>query len=175
MARIALVPVFIALLFWDSGSNPWWRAAAAAVFVIAAATDRLDGHLARSRNLVTEFGKLLDPIADKLLIGSALVALGMLGDVPWWVVLVILVREVGITVWRLVLVRNGVIPASRGGKIKTVLQIIAIGLFILPLWLMPAAVTLFAWLMMSIAIGVTVITGLDYVISGWRMGRDARA
>ena len=110
-------------------------------------TDRFDGALARSYGMVTEFGTLADPIADKALIGAALIGLSMLGDLPWWVTVVILVREVGITVLRFAVLRHGVIPASRGGKLKTLVQAVAIGLFVLPLsgpWLTGAWVVMWA-------------------------------
>ena len=105
--------------------------------MVAAATDRLDGWLARRSGQVTDLGKLLDPIADKLLIGTALVLLSWLGDLPWWVTVVILVRELGITAMRFFLLRYVVLPASRGGKLKTVLQSVAIGLYLLPLDVLP--------------------------------------
>ena len=114
---------------------------------------------------VTEFGKLADPIADKALMGAALIGLSILGDLPWWVTAVILVREIGVTVLRFAVLRHGVIPASRGGKLKTLVQAVAIGLFILPLsgpWHTGA------WVVMWIAIALTVITGIDYVISAIR-------
>jgi CDP-diacylglycerol---glycerol-3-phosphate 3-phosphatidyltransferase len=117
---------------------------------------------------VTEFGTMADPIADKTLIGAALIGLSMLGDLHWWVTAVILTREVGITVLRFVMLRHGVIPASRGGKLKTLVQAVAIGMFVLPLsgsWLVAA------WVVMAAAIVLTVLTGLDYVASA---ARDAR-
>src|ERR1700754_1551287 len=118
--------------------------------------------------MATEFGALVDPIADKTLVGSALIGLSMLGDLPWWVTVVIMVREIGVTILRFAVIRRGVIPASRGGKLKTLVQAMAIGLFILPLsgaWLTGA------WIFMWAAIVLTVVTGLDYVISAFRDGR----
>jgi CDP-diacylglycerol--glycerol-3-phosphate 3-phosphatidyltransferase len=167
--RLLLVPVFLFFLFAGDGHQSGSRVAAFAVFAVAVITDRLDGWLARTYGLETEFGKLADPIADKLLIGSALIGLSMLGDLPWWVTVVILVREIGITVLRFAVLSRGVIPASRGGKLKTLVQAIAIGLFILPLnawsgpWL-PAA-----WVVMAAAIVLTVATGLDYLFSALRV------
>ena len=131
--RLVLVPVFLLFLFAGNGHESASRITAFAVFAVAVITDRLDGSLARNFDLVTEFGKLADPIADKMLIGAALIGLSMLGDLPWWVTVVILVREVGVTVLRFAVLSRGVIPASRGGKLKTLVQAIAIGLFILPL------------------------------------------
>jgi len=158
--RLALVPVFLVALFADDGHEIRWRIAAFVVFAVAVVTDRFDGALARTYGMVTEFGKLADPIADKALIGAALIGLSLLGDLPWWVTVLILVREIAITVLRFAVLRRGVIPASRGGKLKTLIQAIAIGLFILPLagpWLTAAAVV------MAVAIVLTVVTGVDYV------------
>jgi CDP-diacylglycerol--glycerol-3-phosphate 3-phosphatidyltransferase len=142
------------------------------LFAIASVTDRIDGDIARRRGLVTEFGKLADPIADKALVGAALIGLSVLGDLPWWVTVVILVREIGITVLRLVVLRHGVIPASRGGKLKTLVQAVAIGLFVMPLsgaWLTGA------WVIMYVAVALTVATGVDYVISAVRDSRERPA
>ncbi|PXW33599.1 UNVERIFIED_CONTAM: CDP-diacylglycerol--glycerol-3-phosphate 3-phosphatidyltransferase [Williamsia faeni] len=158
--RIALVPVFIVVLFIDGGDNPWWRTLAWGIFALAAVTDHYDGRIARERGLITDFGKLADPIADKALIGSALIGLSILGELPWWVTGVILARELGITVLRFWVLRHGVIPASRGGKIKTLLQAFAIGLYILPL---PAPLHWVAVVLMAAALIATVVTGIDYV------------
>jgi CDP-diacylglycerol--glycerol-3-phosphate 3-phosphatidyltransferase len=163
--RLALVPVFLVALFADDGHETRWRIAAFVVFAVAVITDRFDGALARSYGMVTEFGTLADPIADKALIGAALVGLSLLGELPWWVTVLILVREIAITVLRFALLNRGVIPSSRGGKLKTLVQAIAIGLFILPLsgtWLTAAAVV------MAVAIVLTVITGVDYVVQAAR-------
>jgi CDP-diacylglycerol--glycerol-3-phosphate 3-phosphatidyltransferase len=119
--------------------------------------------------MVTEFGKLADPIADKLLIGAALIGLSMLGDLPWWVTVVILAREIGITVLRFAVLNRGVIPASRGGKLKTLVQAIAIGLFILPLNTWSGPWLTVAWAVMAAAIVLTVVTGLDYLSSALRV------
>jgi CDP-diacylglycerol---glycerol-3-phosphate 3-phosphatidyltransferase len=158
--RIALVPVFVAVLFIDGGDNPWWRTLAWGVFALAAVTDHYDGRIARERGLITDFGKLADPIADKALIGSALIGLSLLGELPWWVTGVILARELGITLLRFWVLRHGVIPASRGGKIKTLLQVFAIGLYILPL---PGPLHWLAVVLMAAAVVATVVTGFDYV------------
>ncbi len=158
--RLLLVPVFVLVLFQDGGHDEGWRLVAFGVFALASYTDRVDGQLARSRNLVTSFGKLVDPIADKALTGAALIGLSVLGDLPWWITTVVLVREIGVTLLRFWVIRHGVIPASRGGKLKTLLQGLAIGLYLLPLtgW----AATARAWVMV-LAVLVTVVTGLDYV------------
>ena len=116
--------------------------------------------IARRTGQVTEFGKLADPIADKALTGTALIGLSVLGLLPWWVTLVILVREVGVTVLRFWVIRHGVIAASRGGKAKTVVQALAIGLYILPL---TGALATARWWVMAVAVVLTVLTGLDYV------------
>ncbi|GAA4628455.1 MULTISPECIES: CDP-diacylglycerol--glycerol-3-phosphate 3-phosphatidyltransferase [Cellulomonas] len=173
--RIAVVPVFAVVLLADGGHTTSGRVLATGLFVLAAATDRVDGWLARRSNQVTDLGKMLDPIADKLLIGTALVLLSWLGDLPWWVPAVVLVRELGITVMRFFLLRYVVLPASRGGKLKTVLQSVAIPLFLLPLDRLPAFVTVVAWVAMVAAVVVTVVTGLDYVRTALRIRREARA
>src|SRR3954464_8551484 len=131
--RLAVVPVFAVLLLQDGGLDNSDRYWATLVFGLAIITDRYDGMIARKTGQVTEFGKLADPIADKALTGTALIGLAVLELLPWWVTLVILVREVGVTVLRFWVIRHGVIAASRGGKLKTVVQALAIGLYILPL------------------------------------------
>ena len=171
--RLVLVPVFLYFLFAGDGHETASRITAFAVFAVAIITDRIDGWLARTYDMVTEFGKLADPIADKTLIGAALIGLSMLGDLPWWVTVLILVRELGVTVMRFALLDRGVIPASRGGKLKTLVQAIAIGLFILPLHSWPPVWTMVAWVVMWVAIVLTVVTGLDYVVSALRGNRPA--
>nr|WP_277350742.1 CDP-diacylglycerol--glycerol-3-phosphate 3-phosphatidyltransferase [Rhodococcus sp. HNM0569] len=173
MLRIVLVPVFLVVLFVGDGHDTRWRIAAFGVFAVAAVTDRIDGQLARRLGLVTDFGKLADPIADKALIGAALVGLSMLGDLPWWVTIVIAARELGITLLRFAVLRYGVIPAGRGGKLKTLLQTFAIGVFLLPL---PASgpVLIVAWVLMSAAVALTVATGLDYVVQAVRLRSGVR-
>lgn len=168
-ARIALVPFFVWALLTDGGSNDLWRWVALGVFVLAAGTDKVDGYLARKYDLVTDLGKLLDPIADKLLIGSALVGLSIIGVLPWWITIVILVRELGITLMRFFLLKRIVLPASRGGQAKTMVQVFAIGLFLVPLHLLPDPVTWLAWGLMLLAVLITLITGVDYVIGALRM------
>ncbi|MCF3124427.1 MULTISPECIES: CDP-diacylglycerol--glycerol-3-phosphate 3-phosphatidyltransferase [Streptomyces] len=160
MVRLLLVPGFVALLLADGGYDPAWRSLAWAAFAIAMITDLFDGHLARTYNLVTDFGKIADPIADKAIMGSALICLSWLGDLPWWVTCVILGRELGITLLRFWVIRYGVIPASRGGKMKTLAQGTAVGMYVLALT-GPLA-TLRFWVM-AVAVVLTVVTGLDYV------------
>lgn len=172
VSRLALVPVFLVTLFAGGGHNQSWRMIATLVFAIAAITDNIDGHLARKLGLVTDFGKIADPIADKALTGAALVGLSILGDLPWWVTVVIAVRELGITLLRFVVIRYGVIPASRGGKWKTLTQIVAIGLFLFPL---PSAIDPVRWLIMGVALVLTVATGLDYIVQAIRLRGRALA
>ncbi|WP_405950976.1 CDP-diacylglycerol--glycerol-3-phosphate 3-phosphatidyltransferase [Streptomyces prunicolor] len=160
MLRLLLVPGFVALMLADGGYDPAMRSFAWAAFAIAMITDLFDGHLARTYDLVTDFGKIADPIADKAIMGAALICLSSLGDLPWWVTVVILGRELGITLLRFVVIRYGVIPASRGGKLKTLIQGVAVGMYVLALtgWL----ATLRFWVMAA-AVVLTVLTGLDYV------------
>jgi CDP-diacylglycerol--glycerol-3-phosphate 3-phosphatidyltransferase len=160
MARLALVPGFVLLLVYGDGHDPKWRSFAWAAFAIAMITDLFDGELARRYGLVTDFGKIADPIADKAIMGAALAGLSALGDLPWWVTAVILARELGITLMRFWVIRHGVIPASRGGKLKTLTQGVAVGMYILVLT-GPLA-TIRAWLM-GLAVVLTVVTGLDYI------------
>jgi CDP-diacylglycerol---glycerol-3-phosphate 3-phosphatidyltransferase len=163
LLRLALVPVFVVLLLDDGVAS---RTAAFVVFGVASVTDLLDGELARRGGKITDFGKIADPIADKALTGSALITLSALGSLTWWVTGVIMVREVGVTLLRFWVIRHGVIPASRGGKIKTVLQIVAIGLYILPVGLGPARTVV-----MAAAVVVTVVTGADYVSRALQLRR----
>ena len=170
--RLILVPVFLLALFAEGGHDTVWRWIAWAIFAIAAITDRYDGHIARKRGQVTDFGKIADPIADKALTGSALIGLSMLGDLTWWVTVVILVREVGVTLLRFAVLRYGVIAASPGGKAKTFVQIIAIGLYILPL---PDSLTWLKVSAMALAVLLTVGTGIDYVAKAWTVYSRAKA
>jgi CDP-diacylglycerol--glycerol-3-phosphate 3-phosphatidyltransferase/cardiolipin synthase len=173
MLRIVLVPFFVWFLIADapgqhSESGPW-RWAAVAAFAVAIYTDKLDGDIARSRGLVTDFGKIADPIADKLLIGSALVMLSVLNELPWWITVVILVREWGITALRFFVIRYGVIPASRGGKLKTVVQTAAIFLYLLPLSAVAPWLVWVALAVMLVGVGITVWTGVEYVIEAMKV------
>ncbi|MDD7814048.1 CDP-diacylglycerol--glycerol-3-phosphate 3-phosphatidyltransferase [Mycobacterium sp. CSUR Q5927] len=171
--RMLLVPVFLLALFAEDGHDAKTRIAAFVIFVVAIVTDRLDGALARNYGMVTDFGTLADPIADKALIGAALIGLSMLGDLWWWVTVLVLVREIGITVLRFAVLHRGVIPASRGGKLKTLVQAVGIGLLVLPLtgpWLVTA------WVVMAAAVVLTVVTGVDYLRSALAdLGGPARS
>jgi CDP-diacylglycerol--glycerol-3-phosphate 3-phosphatidyltransferase len=164
--RIVIVPVFLAVLFAGGGHATGWRVGATALFALAAVTDRVDGQLARRYGLVTDFGKLADPIADKALIGAALVSLSLLGDLSWWITVVIAVRELGITLLRFAVLRRRVIPASRGGKVKTLTQSVAVGLYLLPLS-GPARTAAAA--VMLVAVALTVVTGVDYLVQAARL------
>lgn len=166
IARIALVPVFLWLVLTSGMQAAGWRFAACAVFVVASATDYVDGWVARTWDMVTAFGKVADPIADKALTGTALVLLSCYGLVAWWITLVILARELGITLLRLSVLRHGVIPASRGGKIKTALQILAISWYLLPL---PDSAAAGADVVMAVAVVVALVTGADYVVRALRL------
>lgn len=170
--RLALVPVFVVALFADGGDNAKMRFVAFGVFAAASMTDRLDGNIARRRGLVTAFGTIADPIADKALIGAALIGLSVIGELPWWITVVILVREVGITALRFWVLRYGIIPASRGGKAKTFLQAVAIGLFVLPLEVLipvPVVVDALRWAVLIPALVLTVLTGVDYLLRALRL------
>jgi CDP-diacylglycerol--glycerol-3-phosphate 3-phosphatidyltransferase len=172
IVRIVLVPVFVVVLLVAGSHADPMRWVATALFVVAISTDSLDGHLARSRNLVTDLGKILDPIADKALTGAALVVLSVLHELPWWVTIPILVREVGITVWRFAVLSKRVVPASKGGKTKTVLQSVAITLALAPF---PAL--LGSWMdwvntvFMAAAFVVTILTGIQYLVDDRRLNR----
>ncbi|MCW2636657.1 MAG: pgsA2 [Blastococcus sp.] len=171
--RMAVVPVFAVLLLQDDGldeAGRWWAAVA---FGLAILTDRYDGMIARRTGQITEFGKLADPIADKALTGTALIGLSVLDLLPWWVTVVILVREIGVTVLRFWVIRHGVIAASRGGKAKTVVQSLAIALYILPLTGLLASAR---WWVMAVAVVLTVLSGVDYVYRALTLRRtSARA
>lgn len=164
LLRMALVPVLAWCMWQNDPSSLRW---AAAVFVLAAATDVADGAIARRRGIVTRFGAVADPIADKALIGTALIGLSLLDRLPWWVTIVILIREIGVTLLRMAVLRRGVIPASRGGKAKTFAQFIAI------VMLLVAAPT-GAWgiacaVVVLVAVVLTVATGIDYAMRARRL------
>ena len=171
VARLALVPVFAWLLLRDGGDDPASRIWSAVVFLALSFTDLVDGEIARRRGQVTSFGKIADPIADKALTGTALVGLSYLGELPWWVTLVILAREIGVTILRFWVIRHGVMAAGRGGKVKTLLQTFGIGFYLMPRWVLPypdvwealAAISLGA------AVLITVVTGVDYLHQALRL------
>lgn len=168
--RIIMVPVFLVVLFrhpHDEG----WRLAATIVFAAAILTDLLDGWIARRWNLITDFGKLWDPFADKALTGAAFISLSILGDLPWFFTVLILVREWGITWLRAAMAKHAVMPAKGGGKLKTVLQSVALILFLLSLPVLPPWLQLVAWALMWAALILTLVTGVDYVREAIRLRR----
>jgi CDP-diacylglycerol--glycerol-3-phosphate 3-phosphatidyltransferase len=167
--RVLLVPVFGAFVVLSEMEHAGWQIAATIAFAVASITDYVDGWIARRRNLVTSFGKVADPIADKALIGTALVLLSGYEVVPWWVTTLILVREIGITAMRFLVLRHGVIPASPGGKLKTMLQSIGIGWLLLPL---PDALGDIGLWVIYAAMVVTVVTGVDYIVRAVRLSRS---
>jgi CDP-diacylglycerol--glycerol-3-phosphate 3-phosphatidyltransferase len=180
--RIITVPFFGWALLVDGGDSVLWRTVAWALFAAAMVTDKVDGDLARSRNLVTDFGKIADPIADKALTGMAFVGLSIIGELWWWVTVLVLLREWGITLLRLWVIRYGVMAAGSGGKLKTLLQTVALGLFILPLKLLDGTwgsignvVWWVAVLLMAAAVMLTVVTGIDYVVKALAVRRNGRA
>ncbi len=169
--RILMVPFFAWALLVDDGQSSGWRWVAWGLFILAMITDKIDGDLARKHNLITDFGKIADPIADKALTGMAFVGLSIVGELWWWVTIVVLVREWGITLMRFWLIRHGVVmPAGRGGTLKTVTQTVALAMLIAPLQMIsgfwePVGEVLWwgAAVTMGVAVTLTVVTGLDYV------------
>lgn len=169
VARIVLAPLFVWLVVLDDGEHGLLRLLAGGLFVLAIATDGVDGAIARKRNLVTNSGILLDPIADKVLIIGALGALWWVGELPLWVALVVVVRELGITVFRFIALRDRVIPASRGGKLKTIIQAIALSSWLVPTWvLLGSWVFGLNWVLMGAAVAITLWTGIEYLWKGLR-------
>lgn len=166
--RIVAVPVFawMLLAYPDDPAMRWWTTL---IFVLAIITDALDGRIARARNLITNFGKLWDPIADKALTGMAFIGLSILGELPWWMTILILVREWGITVLRWAIIKYGVMAANRGGKLKTVIQSVALIMFLPGLQFMPMWWDVIAWAFMVAAFVLTILTGLDYLREAARL------
>lgn len=169
--RVVMVPVFAWVLL-AYPLDPTMRWVATGIFVVAIATDALDGRIARAYNLITDFGKLWDPIADKALTGMAFVGLSILGELPWWVTIIILVREWGITALRWVIMKYGVMAANRGGKLKTVMQSVALIMYLPGLQFMPVAWVWIAWAAMLIAFALTIYTGLDYLREAQKLRND---
>ncbi len=176
IVRILCAPIFLWLLLADGGEMGGLRWAAGVLFIVAIATDGIDGYIARRYEIVTDLGKLLDPIADQALTGCAFVGLSILGELPWWITIVVLVREIGITVYRFVVVSNHVLAAAWMGKLKTVAQAVALSLALLPF-----AALLGEWVVwvnivtMTIAVVLTIASGIDYIVSEVRGARRARA
>ncbi|MDO8381947.1 MAG: CDP-diacylglycerol--glycerol-3-phosphate 3-phosphatidyltransferase [Microbacterium sp.] len=175
IARILCAPVFLWMLLADGGADGalrWW---AAVLFIVAIATDGIDGYIARRYKIVTDLGKLLDPIADKVLTGFAFIGLSILLELPWWITIIVLIREVGITVHRLVVASDHVVAAAWMGKLKTVAQAVALSLALLPL-----ASVVGEWIIwvnivtMWIAVILTIASGIDYVVTEIRGARRSR-
>lgn len=162
LLRAVAVPVFGWMLLAHAHEGSW-RTATTIVFMVAILTDFVDGKIARKYNLVTKFGKIGDSIADKALTGMAFIGLSILGELPWWMTIIILLREWGITVMRMKMLKYEVMAANKGGKLKTAMQSLAITLFCLGLWRTPTFVDVFAWAVMIIAFLLTVVTGLVYI------------
>lgn len=167
--RIVLVPFFGWALLTDGGDSVLWRCVAFAVFTVAMITDKIDGDLARKHNLVTNFGKIADPVADKAMTGMAFIGLSVIGELWWWVTIVVLLREWSVTLMRLSVAKHVVIAAKRGGKVKTVLQTVALAGLVLPLLELGGAlgaVTAALWwvaaAVMAVAVAATVWTGIDF-------------
>jgi CDP-diacylglycerol--glycerol-3-phosphate 3-phosphatidyltransferase len=158
--RILALPFCAWALFKEGGEDPTWQIIAWTSFFLVGLTDILDGRIARKRNQVSSFGAILDPIADKAFIGTALVGLSILERIPWWVTSLILFREIGITIIRLAIVNRKVIAANRGGKIKSLLQNFSVGFYILPL---PEYLYLPRDILLGAAVVLTITTGLDYL------------
>ena len=167
--RLLCVPVFAAVLAASAGGDEGWLLVAWALFTGACITDVVDGRLARLQGLCTDFGAFADPIADKALVGTALVGLSLLGVMPWWVTAVVLGREVAVTVLRTAVLRHGVIPASRGGKLKALSQNCAVALYLLPLSGLAASARV---PVLVVAVVATVVTGVDYALSARRAARE---
>jgi CDP-diacylglycerol--glycerol-3-phosphate 3-phosphatidyltransferase len=160
IARILLIPVGVYTLFLDGGDNSTYQIVSWCIFFTLGLTDIADGRWARQSNRITPLGTFLDPVADKALIGSAMISLSILGRFPWWITIVILAREIGITIFRLLVIRGGVIPASKGGKLKTAMQSFGVGFFMLPL---PASLDWFKFGFISVAIILTITSAYDYL------------
>ena len=180
IARIVCAPIFLWLLLADAGADGGLRWAAAVLFIVAIATDGIDGYIARKYEIVSDLGKLLDPIADKALTGLAFVGLSILGELPWWITIVVLVREIGITVYRFLVVSDHVLAAAWMGKLKTVFQAIALSIALIPFAaLSDAAVwqSTVWWagvITMTIAVVLTIASGIDYIVTEVRAAQKTR-
>ncbi len=169
LVRILAVPFCTYALFKDHGTNTTWQFIAFCGFFAVGMTDFADGRIARSRKQITPFGEFMDPIADKIAVGTALISLSILDRLWWWVTILILVREIGITIMRLTIIRTVVVPASRGGKAKTLFQGFGLLFYILPL---PTWLVLPRDIFMTIAVVLTVFTGIDYVLTIRKIQRN---
>ena len=165
IVRILLAPVFVYLLLVSPDPNSWQHWLATFVFVLAISTDGIDGAVARRTGKVTNLGKILDPIADKALLGSSLVTLSYLGEIDWWITIAILAREFAVTLYRVIVVKNKVIPASRSGKVKTILQGIAIGAVLAPFEIWVQAWSFVEQGLLFLALGSTLISGVQFFVA----------
>jgi len=180
--RIVIVPFFGVALLHDGGDSLLWRTVAAVLFAAAMITDKIDGDIARSRGLVTNFGKIADPIADKALTGMAFVGLSVVGDIWWWVTILVLLREWSVTVLRLSILRRVVVAAARSGKVKTVLQAVALTALSLPLRQVHAplhgvgVVLFYAYeVLLGVAVAMTMWSGYEFFRDVWRQRSDLRS
>ena len=167
--RIIVVPILAWLLFKESAETDANRIIAGTIFIFAALTDIADGTIARRWNLITNFGKIFDPIADKALIGVALIGLSYLDLLDWWFTWVILARELFVTFLRFWVINKGVIPASRGGKLKTITQIVAISFYLLPL---PESFSVIGEIILYAAVFLTLATAVDYIMKAIMTDRE---
>ncbi|WP_394685404.1 CDP-diacylglycerol--glycerol-3-phosphate 3-phosphatidyltransferase [uncultured Microbacterium sp.] len=180
IARIVCAPIFLGLLLADAGADGGLRWAAAVLFIVAIATDGVDGYIARKYEIVSDLGKLLDPIADKALTGLAFVGLSILGELPWWVTIVVLVREIGITVYRFLVVSDHVLAAAWMGKLKTVFQAVALSIALIPFAVLSDAAVWQStvwWagvITMTIAVVLTIASGIDYIVTEVRAAQKTR-
>jgi CDP-diacylglycerol---glycerol-3-phosphate 3-phosphatidyltransferase len=185
--RIVMVPFFGWALLHDGGDSVTWRLIAFGLFVLAMITDKVDGDIARARGLVTNFGKIADPIADKAITGMAFIGLSIVGDIWWWVTIVVLLREWSVTLLRLSILKHVVIAASNSGKIKTTLQAVALSALLLPLPHGDAhggafdvfgtvGVVLFyvAQLTLAAAVAMTLWSGWEFFRDVWKQRHDLR-
>ncbi|WP_067432167.1 CDP-diacylglycerol--glycerol-3-phosphate 3-phosphatidyltransferase [Nocardioides jensenii] len=180
--RIVMVPFFGWALLHDGGDSITWRLVAFALFAAAMITDKIDGDIARARNLVTDFGKIADPIADKAITGMAFIGLSVVGDVWWWVTILVLAREWSVTLLRLSIMKNVVIAAAQSGKIKTVLQALALAGLCLPLrqvdgWMdVPGDVLFYlSQVLLAGAVAMTVWSGYEFFRDAWRQRHQIRS
>ncbi len=183
--RIVLVPFFGAALLVDAGESVAWRLAAFVIFVVAMITDKIDGDIARSRGLITDFGKIADPIADKAMTGMAFVGLAVVFESPWWwaVTIVVLVREWSVTVLRLSVLKKVVIAADNLGKLKTTFQVIGLSGLVLPLrdkdlpgWMETPGDVLYylAVAFVAVAVVLTLVSGAQFFAGVWRQRHALR-
>ena len=180
--RIVMVPFFGWALLHDGGDSILWRTVAFVLFVGAMITDKIDGDIARARNLVTNFGKIADPIADKAITGMAFIGLSIVGDIWWWVTIVVLLREWSVTLLRLSILKQVVVAAAWSGKVKTVLQAVALSTLCLPLrqvtgepWDTLGNVLFYAaQVVLAGAVAVTMWSGYEFFRDVWRQRANIR-